>query len=165
MDAWCGYKGEGAFFLPNDCIGAAVIEMIFFPRVDDHRWSIPKYHGMSKMLFYIQLYDSGINVYGGPGESHDKYFVKASGSNTRRRVSNFAKQIANQVYESMILEIANEKVTEQDNEYGLVGFTLDEDNDFEHFSFFGNYKLSITDVNGDGESGVSTIKWNNEHKK
>ena len=64
----------------------------------------------------------------------------------------------------MIFEIANEKVTEQDNEYGLVGFTLDEDNDFEHFSSFGNYKLSITDVNGDGESGVSTIKWNNEHK-
>ena len=44
--------------------------------------------------------------FGGPGESHHKYFVKAPGDNTQRRVSEFAKQIANRIYESMIFEIA-----------------------------------------------------------
>ena len=113
---------------------------------------------MSKMLVYIQLYGSGIHFYGGPRELHHKYFVKYPRANTQRQVSDFAKQIANRVYESTIFEIANGKVTEQDNRYGLVGFTLDEDNNFEHFSFFGNYKLSITHVNDNGESGVSTVK-------
>ena len=65
----------------------------------------------------------------------------------------------------MIFEIANDKVTVQDNKYGLVATTSDEDYNFEHFSFFGNYKLSITHVDDDGDGGESIVKWNNEHKK
>ena len=58
----------------------------YFPQVDGHGWSIPKYHGMSTIVSYIQLYGSGISFYGGPGELHNKYFVKAPGANTQRRV-------------------------------------------------------------------------------
>ena len=112
------------------------------------------------MQDYMQLYGSGINFYGGPGESHHKYFVKAPGSNTQRCVSEFAKQTDNWVYESMIFEISNEKVREQDKECVLVGSTSDEDDGLKHFNFFGAYNLSVSSVHNDGESGVSTVKWN-----
>ena len=56
---------------------------------DGHGWNIPKMHGMMKMTEYIKLFGSGINFYGGPGESHHKYFVKAPGDLTQRRVSEF----------------------------------------------------------------------------
>ena len=65
----------------------------------------------------------------------------------------------------MIFEIANEKVREQDKECVLVGSTSDEDDGLKHFNFFGNYNLSVSSVHDDGESSVSTVKWNRANKK
>jgi hypothetical protein len=36
-------------------------------------------HGMTKMQFYIQLFGSGMNFYGGPDEAAHKTFVKSAG--------------------------------------------------------------------------------------
>ena len=55
-------------------------------------------HGMTKMQEYMKLFGSGMNFYGGPGESAHKTFVKMAGQKTQRRVNEFAKQTANQYY-------------------------------------------------------------------
>jgi hypothetical protein len=42
----------------------------FFPRSDNtNGYCISKMHGMTKMQFYIQLFGSGMNFYGGSGEA------------------------------------------------------------------------------------------------
>ena len=46
--------------------------------------------------------------------------MKAPGDNTQHRVREFDRQVANRMYECMIFEIANEKVTEQESDYELV---------------------------------------------
>ena len=92
-----------------------------FPRKSGNGYNIPKYHGMAKIVDYIRLFGSALNFYGGPGESHHKYFVKAPGDNTQRRVAEFAKQISNRIYENMIFEIAKDSLQNQVEEYELVG--------------------------------------------
>jgi hypothetical protein len=57
---------------------------------------------MMKMQFYIQLFGSGMNFFGGPGESHHKTFVKIPGQQTQRRVGEFAVQVADRVYEDLL---------------------------------------------------------------
>ena len=59
-------------------------------------------HGMTKFQFYIKRYGSAINFYGGTGESSHKYFVKAPGLKTQRRVSEFASQVAIQYYNMLV---------------------------------------------------------------
>jgi hypothetical protein len=64
----------------------------FFPRSEKtNSYNIPKMHGMTKMQEYMKLFVSGMNFYGGSGEA-------AHGQKTQRRVSEFAKQTANQHY-------------------------------------------------------------------
>ncbi len=59
-------------------------------------------HDMTKFQSYIKKYGSAMNFYGGAGESAHKFFVKAPGQKTQRRVSEFAIQIAHQYYETCI---------------------------------------------------------------
>ncbi len=47
-----------------------------------------------------------MNFYGGAGESAHKFFVKASGQKTQRRVSEFAIQTAHQYYDIMVIRHA-----------------------------------------------------------
>ena len=54
------------------------------------------------MQFFIQLFGSGMNFFGGPGESHHKTFVKIPGQQTQRRVGEFAVQVADRVYEDLL---------------------------------------------------------------
>ena len=81
-----------------------------FPRHHGQGHNIPKSNGVTKMQHYMCLFGSAMNFYGGPGESSHKYFVKAPGDNTQGRVPEFARQIANRIYECMIFEVANERV-------------------------------------------------------
>ena len=55
-----------------------------FPRSEGQGYNIPKHHGMTKMQYYMCLFGSGINCFGGPGESHHKWFVKYPGGNTQQ---------------------------------------------------------------------------------
>jgi hypothetical protein len=40
-------------------------------------------HGITKMQEYMTLFGSGINFYGGPGESAHKQFIKIPGQRTQ----------------------------------------------------------------------------------
>ncbi len=48
------------------------------------------------------LFGSGINFYGGPGESAHKQFIKLPGQRTQSRVSEFAQQTALQYYNMLV---------------------------------------------------------------
>ena len=114
----------------------------------------------------MRLFGSGIFFYGGPGESHHKYFVKSPGDLTQRRVSEFAKQVANRVYESMSFEIANEGVKKEKERWTLDGETTknhtDEEDDY-HCS--GSYSLFIMPLNDDGSTGHHRVSWNSHNKQ
>ena len=81
---------------------------LFFPRKNNtNGYNLPKMHGMTKMQYYMLLYGSGMNFYGGPGESAHKQFTKIPGQRTQRRVAEFAAQTANQYYDMLVSNLAN----------------------------------------------------------
>jgi hypothetical protein len=59
-------------------------------------------HGITKMQEYMKLFGSGINFYGGPGESAHKQIIKILGQRTQCRVSEFAQQTAFQYYNMIV---------------------------------------------------------------
>jgi hypothetical protein len=65
-------------------------------------YNLPKVHGITKMQEYMMLFGSGINFYGGPGESAHKQFIKIPWQRTQQRVSEFAHQIALQYYNMFV---------------------------------------------------------------
>ena len=87
----------------RNAIGAVIQSLKqFFPRRrDSHGYNIPKLHGLTKVQYYMCLFGSAINFYGGPGEASHKSFVKAPGTKTQRRVGEFATQTAGQYYSIM----------------------------------------------------------------
>ena len=82
-------------------------------------WNIPKFHGLSKFIFYMTVYGCGANFFGGPCESALKKFVKYTGFNTQRRVKSFVSQVATRNYESMVLEVGYERIREKCADYEL----------------------------------------------
>jgi len=91
---------------------AKVLQMLqqLFPRPPKtNGYNIPKMHGMTKMQSYIKLFGSGINFYGGPGESAHKLFIKIPGQRTQRRVGELAKQTALQYYNMLVSSYAAEE--------------------------------------------------------
>jgi hypothetical protein len=86
-----------------------------FPREGKgNEYNIPKFHAMTKMQFYIKRYGSAINFYGGTGESAHKFFVKAPGQKTQRRVTEFASQTANQYYNILVTTKARRSLDTHD---------------------------------------------------
>jgi hypothetical protein len=63
-------------------------------------------HGITKMQEYMTLFGSGINFYGGPGESAPKQFIKTPGQRIQQRVSEFAHQTALQYYNMLVSSYA-----------------------------------------------------------
>ena len=139
-----------------------------FRRNEGHRWNIPKMHGMMKMVEFIKLFGSGINFYGGPAESHHKYFVKSPGDLTQRRVSEFAKQVANRVYETMAFEVAHEvthrgfrlenELCHVNREENSVGTRGDDD-----FSCVGAYRVTIFPLMNDGSPDHDPPNWDDRN--
>lgn len=138
-----------------------------FPRTEGNEWNLPKFHGMTKMIHFIRLFGSAINFYGGPAESHHKYFVKNPGQLTQRRITEFAKQIANRVYEGMVFEIANEHVTREESMWQLVGENKECENsdDEEEMTFSGKYELTLVAPENGEEVGKPTVTWGWANKK
>jgi hypothetical protein len=90
----------------RNAIGAVIQSLQeFFPRKNDSQgYNIPKMHGLTKVQYYMCLFGSAINFYGGPGEASHKSFVKApAGARTQRRVGEFATQTAGQYYAIMVV--------------------------------------------------------------
>ena len=138
-----------------------------FPRKEGNEWNLPKFHGMTKMVHFIKMFGSGINFYGGPAESHHQYFVKSPGQLTQRRVTKFAKQIANRVYEGMVFEIANEHVSREDTMWRIVGSNKisDEISDKEELTFSGKYNLTLVAPELGENVGTETVTWGWQNKK
>jgi hypothetical protein len=86
-------------------------------------------HGITKMQEYITLFGSGINFYGGPGESAHKQFIKIPGQRTQQRVSEFAQQTALQYYNMLVYGYAAHDCQMRSNLYKQSGNT---DTDFDH---------------------------------
>ncbi len=59
-------------------------------------------HGITKMQQYMKLFGSGINFYGGPGESAHKQFIKIPRQRTQHRVGEFTQQTALQYYTMLV---------------------------------------------------------------
>ncbi len=78
-------------------------------------------HGMTKMQFYIQLFGSGMNFYGGPGEATHKTYVKSASQKTQRRFSKFAQQTATQFYHMLLSSCAVQNFTDNANCLVQVG--------------------------------------------
>ena len=138
-----------------------------FPRKKGNGLKLPKFHGMTKMVPFMKLFGSAINFFSGPGESFHKYFVKAPGNNTQRRVSEFGKQIAERVYENMICEIAHEANVREDNMYEKIGKKSSgaETNENTATKLVGKYYLTVVDVGDNGLTGNHEVKWDYDGKK
>ena len=67
---------------------------------------------MTKMQSYINLFVSGMNFYGGPGEAAHKTFMESAGQRTHRRVSKFFQQTAHQYYNMMLTSRAAQHLKE-----------------------------------------------------
>jgi len=147
-----------------------------FNRHGGHGWKIPKHHGMTKMQYYMCLFGSGMNFFGGPGESHHKTFMKAPGKNTQRRVGEFAKQVSIRVYESMLIDIAKSCVDNyEDEEYeevggsAEIGLVLNKNDGEPSIQLVGSYVLTVESVTEDSErvgvwDGTNSVKWGKNDK-
>ena len=102
-------------------------------------------HAMTKVMDYMQRYGSAMNFYGGTGESVHKFFVKAPGLKTQRRVNEFAVQIAKQYYDIMVTQYALRSIETQEDWQGLLP-TNETTNKSEDISVHlsGKYSLVIT---------------------
>ncbi len=76
----------------------------------------------------MKLFGSGINFYGGPGESAHKQFSKIPGQRTQCRVSEFAQQTALQYYNMLVSSHAAHGCQVRSNFYKQSGNT---DTDFD----------------------------------
>ncbi len=75
------------------------------------------------------LFGSGINFYGGPGESAHKQFIKILGQRTQQRVSKFAQQTTLQYYNMLVSCYAAHDCQIRSNLYKQSGNT---DTDFDY---------------------------------
>ncbi len=73
------------------------------------------------MQEYMRLFGSGINFYGGPGESAHKHFIKIPGQRTQHRVSEFAQQTALQYYNMLVSGYAGQDCLIELNHYKHSG--------------------------------------------
>ena len=135
---------------------------VVFPRSGGNGYKIPKFHGMMKMQYYIKLFGSGMNFYGGPGESHHKTFVKAPGKQTQRRVGEFAVQVAQRVYEDNLYStalVSNADDTFSINEGTDVDGNKNDGGKEDAIVLSGGYDFNIC------SSEDYTITWNKEIMK
>ncbi len=102
----------------------------FFPRnTNANEYNLPKIHGITKIQEYMPLFGSGINFYGGPGESAHKQFIKIPGQRTQHRVSEFAQQTALQYYNKLVSGYAARDCQIKSNLYKQSGNT----DTFQHY--------------------------------
>ncbi len=69
----------------------------------------------------MMLFGSGINFYGGPGESAHNQFIKIPGQSTQQRVSEFAQLTALQYYNMLVSNYAVHDCQMQSNLYKQSG--------------------------------------------
>jgi len=104
----------------------------------------------------MKRYGSAINFYGGTGKSAHKFFVKALGLKTQRRVTEFASQVANQYYSILVTTEALRSVDTYDKKiqirgnHGMLQLTnasnvADNYDDDVKFDLSGKYSIQLTE--------------------
>ena len=72
MEEWFNNSNNKVEVINAQPLIAKVLRSLqhFFPRnTNMNGYNLPKMHGITKMQEYMKLFGSGINFYGGPGES------------------------------------------------------------------------------------------------
>jgi hypothetical protein len=114
----------------------------------------------------MKLFGSGINFYGGPGESAHKQFIKIPGQRTQRRVSEFAQQTALQYHNMLVSSYAAEECLFETNnrkQYGGNDDTLEDVSPSGHLSIIltGRYYFVVTEqlLHMMESEGRLLVKW------
>jgi hypothetical protein len=92
-----------------------------FPKKYKHQWIQSSKN--AKIEEYMKLFGSGINFYGGPGESAHKQLIKIPGQRTQHRVSEFAQQTALQYYNMLVSSHTAHDCQVRSNSYKQSGNT------------------------------------------
>lgn len=147
-----------------------------FPREAGQQWHLPKFHGMTKMQTFMLKYGSGMNFYGGPGESHHKQFVKFPGQNTQRRVNEFSKQVSERVHENLMLATAQSMARlQEEREYEYIGSTskrkagvLFTDDEGDQYILSGKFTLRVHNFDPSlmppGRNAKTNVIWASNNK-
>lgn len=112
----------------------------YFPRQEGMGWKFPKVHSLTKFATFIQAFGSGINFFGGIGESMLKEFMKHLAANTQRRPNIFASQLGKNHYRRRLFEHSSRCIDIQRKmNYKLVQNELQQDCPFK-----GRHKIAFT---------------------
>ena len=159
MEEWFHDRNDKQEVIQARPMIASVLRMLqeLFPREDGtNKYNIPKFHGLTKFQRYMMLFGSAMNFFGGPGEASHKYFVKAPGQKTQRRICEFAAQTATRLSEMMVTKHAlrlihceESRLFQQGGQatqcYSLEeGLTISTDNDDLTIGLAGKYFLNVT---------------------
>jgi hypothetical protein len=98
-------------------------------------------HGITKIQEYMRLFGSGINFYGGAGESALNQFIKVPGQRPQQRVSEFAQQTALQYYNMLVSSYGVHVCQIRSNFYKQSGNT---DTDFDFTTPKGDAVIKIS---------------------
>ena len=109
MEEWFHDRNEKEEVFQAQPLIAKVLTMLqqLFPREEaSNQYNIPKYHAMTKFQYYIMLFGSAMNFFGGTREAAHKVFVKAPGQKTQQRIGEFVVQMAAQYSDMMVTKNA-----------------------------------------------------------
>ncbi len=129
---------------------------------------------MTEMQEYIKLFGSGINFYGGPGESAHKQIIKILGQRTQQRVNEFAKQMALQYYNMLVSKYATDECNFSNSKFKQSAYTekkkvreqhIEDDNI--HISLSGKYNFIVNDevMQAMKDDGKLNIVWAYDDQK
>ena len=144
---------------------AHVIQLVHevFPRTKGNGWNLPKTHGLTKMQYYMCLFGSAINFFGGPGECNHKKIVKDTGNNTQCRIDSFTSQVALRYYETLLYEIAKQASDRKmSNKYEEVG---NKNTCLQSSDFDGEYSLTVEGMTSQGLHTTYSCRWKNNNSK
>ena len=163
MEAWFHGKNSKDEVRAARPLIAEVIELVqkVFERTEGQGWNIPKMHGLTKMQYYMCLFGSAMNFYGGPGECNHKKFVKDTANNTQHQISTFVSQLALRYYETMLFEIAKEAANKRfKKRYELIDKATDE----ARVILTGSYTLKMKAANHSVTHPDYSLEWKHEKK-
>lgn len=134
----------------------------YFPREAGQQWMFPKVHSLTKFDKFIQAFGSGINFYGGFGESHLKVFMKHYAHFTQRRPVIFAQQLAQNHYRQSLFDHSLHCISAQlKDDYELVqtqscGANFSGEHDI---TFIRRHTNLTNTVNVDGVQFSANVVW------
>ena len=82
------------------------------PRRVKNQWNLPKIHTLFKFLRYMRAFGSAATFDSSTGEGNHIPFFKTLAQHTQRRYSSFACQVADRLFENMVVDRASSSIHE-----------------------------------------------------